>query len=280
MTMTGWKVRFAPHHGFPVLTDPYFAASAASGDVVDQIRYMADLGFAGMADNNLAKRPVAEQERIGRELAIHGMAMGSVACAPRAGPLFNLEPRGVEARLLEVLETHLAAAQRTGGRTLTIVATDEPSLSRAQQLGHMVENLKRVAPLAERAGVRLCIEAVSPQRMAGVLLTRTVDAEAIRREVDSPAVALMFDVVHVALEGDDVIDILSEVAPHVAAIQLADLPGRFEPGSGTLDFPAIIRAGIAAGFQGLYELEHLQSASGEAAEARMVSLLREIDAAI
>jgi hydroxypyruvate isomerase len=278
--MAGWKVRFAPHNGFPAMSDSYFAASAASRDVGDQIRYMADLGFAGMADNNLAKRPVAEQERIGRELAAHGMAMGSIACAPRGGPLFNLEPDGVRSRLLEVLETHLAAAQRTGGRTLTIVATDEPSLTRVQQLGYMVENFQRVARLAERAGVTLCIEAVSPQRMAGVFLTRTVDAEAIRRQVDSPTVALMFDVVHVALEGDDVVDTLREVAPHVAAIQLADLPGRLEPGSGTLDFPAIIRVGIAAGFQGLYELEHVQSASGEAAEARMVSLLRQIDAAI
>jgi len=277
--MGEWKVRFAPQNGFPYVENSYFAASAASPDPVDQIRYMAELGFAGMAEHRLWQRPVVEQERIGRELAVHGMALGAVGFSGTP-KLLSLEPSEVNARLVAAVENALAVVQRGGGRTMTVLAMADATLPRSQQMQNMSENLKRVAPLAERAGVTLCIEAVSPQRLAGVLIERTAEAEAIRREVDSPAVRLMFDVAHVALEGDDVIDTLRQVAPQVAAIQLSDLPGRLELGSGTLDFPAIIRAAIATGFEGLYELEHSLSEPGEVAEARMVSMLREINAAI
>ena len=74
---TRWNLRYAAHLGLRQPDAPLFLASAGSADPVEQIRYVAEIGFAGVFDNFLKIRPAAEQQRIGEALARHGVAMGS-----------------------------------------------------------------------------------------------------------------------------------------------------------------------------------------------------------
>src|SRR5262245_1007472 len=63
-----FKMNYAPHDGM--------FKNNGGPDFVDQIKFMHDQGFRAIEDNGLLKRPVAEQERIGKTLAQLGMTMG------------------------------------------------------------------------------------------------------------------------------------------------------------------------------------------------------------
>ena len=75
-TSAAWKLRYAPHIGLTSPDTPLFRHTAASADPVEQIRFVAGQGFAGIEDNFLKLRPTAEQGRIGVALAQAGLEMG------------------------------------------------------------------------------------------------------------------------------------------------------------------------------------------------------------
>jgi hydroxypyruvate isomerase len=71
-----WTMRYAPHLGLTSPDTPLFRHMVGSADPVEQIRFSADQGFAGIEDNFLKLRPAAEQERMGAALARAGLEMG------------------------------------------------------------------------------------------------------------------------------------------------------------------------------------------------------------
>src|SRR5438105_10839221 len=76
---TAWKLRYAPHIGRPDPATPFFLESAPSRDPVDQIAYIAELGFAGVLDSYHLRRPLDEQRRIGKALEAKGLEMSCFA---------------------------------------------------------------------------------------------------------------------------------------------------------------------------------------------------------
>ncbi|HET6567457.1 MAG TPA: hypothetical protein VFG50_05790, partial [Rhodothermales bacterium] len=63
-----FKLKYAPHDGM--------FENSAGDDILDQLRFMADVGFRAFEDNGMMGRPPAQQEQIGNELARLGMTMG------------------------------------------------------------------------------------------------------------------------------------------------------------------------------------------------------------
>ncbi|MDB5393447.1 MAG: sugar phosphate isomerase/epimerase [Rhodospirillales bacterium] len=277
-----WKQRYAPHIGLMAPDAPLFLHSAGSSDPVDQIRYLAELGFAGIEDNFLRIRPPDLQVRIGAELARHGMAMGCFVNNPMHWnrPLWGLDTDDARARLMHDLRESIEAAQRTGGKYLTVVSAMDPATPVAFQRVRMVENLKRLAPMAEKASVILALETVDSSRWPGMLLHHIPDAYAVAKAVDSSSVQLVFDFGHIAPMDGNVIQNLKAVWDKVAVIQVADIPGRLELGSGELNWVNIFRTIRELGYTGLIELEHLISRPGAAGERMLLDNLRIIDDAL
>jgi hydroxypyruvate isomerase len=83
-----------------------------------------------------------------------------------------------------------------------------------------------------------------------VLFSQTIDAVTVIETVASPRVRLLYDMYHSITEGEDPAAILARHGAHVAHVQVADAPGRGEPGSGTVDWPAMLRLLQAAGYRG------------------------------
>jgi hydroxypyruvate isomerase len=75
--------------------------------------------------------------------------------------------------------------------------------------------------------------------------------------VDRPNVQMQFDIYQVAMAGEDPIESIRRAAGRIGHVQLADVPGRHEPGSGKLPFPAILAALETAGYDDTYALEFL-----------------------
>ncbi len=276
-----WNFRYAPHVGLAAPDIPLFLHSAGA-DPVAQIAYLASLGFAGIEDNSLKVRPVETQKKMGEALARHGMEMGCFVNNPTAWDKQIWGSRSADARdkWKRDLDETLEAAKRVNGKHVTVVTGRDIAVPRGYQIAVMIENLKRAAEIAEKAGLILCVETVSSLRWGSMLLNNIDDAYAMVAAVDSPAVQLVFDIGHVAPMDGEVIPNLKACWDRVAIIQVADMPGRLELGSGELNWVNILRTIKGLGYTGLIELEHEVSQPGLAGEERILSNLRAIDAAV
>jgi hydroxypyruvate isomerase len=125
------------------------------------------------------------------------------------------------------------------------------------------ENLALAAKAASRIGGTVLIEPVSGAP-AYPLLT-AADALAVIDRIGEPNVGLLADLYHLAVNGDDVDTVIAEHTDRIAHVQIADAPGRNEPGTGSLPLMQQLAALSAAGYQGWVGLEY--KPSGESADS-------------
>lgn len=277
-----WKMRYAPHIGFPTTADPLLLHTAGSADPVDQIQLIADLGFAGVEDNQLKRRPPDEQARIGEALARRGLEMGSFTHNHLSArtPLWTSDAADDRAAMrAETLES-IEAARRVGGRFLTLTSARDPARPHQAQLERFIDNVRWAADLTDAANLGLSIEPVSAVRVPNMLLDHLSLADQVVRAVDRPSVRLLLDLFHVHAADGDLIANIDRVWDRVGIIQAADWPERVELGRGELDWPSILRHIRGKGYAGLVELELACSNPTARGETEMLDLLRDIDAAI
>ncbi len=263
-------LRLAGHLGLSAPDRPLLAHLARSVDPLDQIDALAEHGFAGVQDLFLKLRPVGEQAALAAHLARRGLVLSSFGGDPLHWnrPLWSAEDdAGREAARASVAQS-IELAARFGGTGAVCVAGLDPDRPRSAQLAAMTENLKRHAEEAARAGLVLLVEPIAESRIPGLLVNRIEDGLAMVRAVAMPSVRLLFDTGHVAMMGEDVPAALLACGDAIGLLQLADIPGRVDPGLGHLDWAAILRAIGEAGYRGLAELEFEpveRTAEGEAA---------------
>ena len=125
------------------------------------------------------------------------------------------------------------------------------------------ENLAIAARAAARIGGTVLVEPVSGAPRYP-LLTATDGLAAIDR-AGEPNVALLLDVYHLAVNGDDVEKAIETAAGRFAHVQIADAPGRNEPGTGELDIHGYLDRIAATGYDGWIGLEY--KPSGASADA-------------
>jgi hydroxypyruvate isomerase len=148
-------------------------------------------------------------------------------------------PGGGE-RFLATLPSSLETAAQLGARRLAVLAGPRAAGSDgAAEERRLVESLSRAGELAGRAGVTLCLEPLNAPEHPGHSLTELSVALRVLQAVDNPSVGLLFDVYHLGL-GADPVAALRHAAPYVAHVQLADVPGRHEPGTGRVDFRSLL----------------------------------------
>jgi hydroxypyruvate isomerase len=119
-----------------------------------------------------------------------------------------------------------------------------------------VTSLRFAARELTSAGIRLLIEPINPFDVPGFFLRSTDQAAAIRTAVGSDNLFLQFDVYHMAIVEQDVIAALHAHQHWVGHVQVADVPGRHEPGTGAVDFPALFAQLDAAGYTGAVGCEY------------------------
>jgi hydroxypyruvate isomerase len=137
---------------------------------------------------------------------------------------------------------------------------DDAPPEQQDELG--AENLALAAKGAARIGGTVLIEPVSGAP-AYPLLT-AADALAVIDRAGEPNVALLADLYHLAVNGDDVDKIIADHADRIGHVQIADAPGRNEPGTGSLPLLAQLADLRAAGYDGWVGLEYKPSgASGD-----------------
>lgn len=272
-------MRFAPHLGLTSVSDGLFVHHAGS-DPLRQIAFIAEHGFAGVEDNFLQRRPAALQTRIGEALARYGLTMGCfLATLTHDRPTFALERSAIAELLKSELERAIETAKRVGGHSLTVIlGRTQPGMPRQRQLQFAAQNLKQCAELAERAGVVLLIEPIARARWSDILLSSVDDALGLCREVGSSSVKLLFDVYQCQRESGNLLETLDRAWNYIGAIQIADCPGRCEPGTGEINFENLLRHIHMNAWNGLIELEHAVSMPGREGEDAVLDVCTRLSA--
>jgi hydroxypyruvate isomerase len=132
---------------------------------------------------------------------------------------------------------------------------DDATPQQQDELG--AENLALAAKGAARIGGTVLIEPVSGAP-AYPLLT-AADALAVIDRVGESNVALLADLYHLAVNGDDVDKVIADHTDRIGHVQIADAPGRNEPGTGSLPLLAQLADLRAAGYDGWVGLEYKPS---------------------
>jgi hydroxypyruvate isomerase len=111
--------------------------------------------------------------------------------------------------------------------------------------------------------VRVLTEACNTKERPGFFLATPEDmVEAIDR-ADHANLAMQYDVYHMTMMGIDVPETLVRYAPRIGHVQFANVPGRHEPGSGTIDFDRVFGTLDVIGYSGYAAAEYRPSGPTE-----------------
>ena len=134
-----FKHRYAPHFGM-------FREHAGGNDLVAQLQFMASEGFTALEDNSMKTRPVADQERVGAEMARLNMRMGVFVAHTiswNAADLVLADQAKRDKFLSEIRES-VDVAKRVNARWMTVVPGHiDLRLHMEYQTANVVETLKR-----------------------------------------------------------------------------------------------------------------------------------------
>lgn len=113
-------------------------------------------------------------------------------------------------------------------------------VSREEALRTLAANLRKAAEAFQVLGIRVLCEAINPLDMPGFLINTPEHLDELLRTVDHPNCLAQFDLYHMARQGLDIQAGIRLLAGRIGHVQFADCPGRGEPGSGALDFSALL----------------------------------------
>jgi hydroxypyruvate isomerase len=151
----------------------------------------------------------------------------------------------------------LAIAQACGCPRLNLlVGLRQERYSLADQLACARDNVAWAADLAAQAGCEVTIEATNPMDNGPVLLTTTAASAAFIKMVGRPNVRLQYDVYHMQRTEGDLVTTLDAYWDLIGHIQIADVPGRHEPGTGEINYPFLLDRIAAKGYQGAIGAEY------------------------
>jgi len=120
-----------------------------------------------------------------------------------------------------------------------------------------VRNLRYAAPRFEAAGITLLIEPINTRDMPGFFLSSTRQALDVIDDVASKNLSVQYDIYHMQTMGEAVAATIEEHLSQIAHLQLADVPGRHEPGTGDIDFGTLLTHIDRIGYTGWIGCEYI-----------------------
>jgi hydroxypyruvate isomerase len=131
-------------------------------------------------------------------------------------------------------------AQALGCRRINCLAGTAPAISHALAFDTLVENLRYAGVELGAAGIQLLIEPINTRDMPGFFLNGTAQALSLIEAVGAANLHLQYDIYHRQVMQGDLARDLEHCLSHVAHVQIADNPGRHEPGTGEINFPFLL----------------------------------------
>jgi hydroxypyruvate isomerase len=157
----------------------------------------------------------------------------------------------------ECVRTAIDYALILGVKQVNCLAGIAPAGSESSVLRRTaIKNLRMSASEFAKSGVRLLIEPINQFDMPGFYLNTTDQAAEIIEEVGNDHLYLQYDIYHQQRTRGDIIPTFLRLKDRIAHVQIADNPGRHEPGSGEINFPHVFEALDSAGYAGWIGCEY------------------------
>jgi hydroxypyruvate isomerase len=177
---------------------------------------------------------------------------------------FVSEPSGqlVDPRTHDAFAAGVAESAQTAGllgcRSLIVLAGEQrQDVSVGDQRQAVVTALRRAAPIAAEHGITLLLEPLNTRvDHVGHYLDSTLEGLAIVEEVAEPNIRLLLDLYHSAVMDERLEEAVGDRMGLIGHIHVADAPGRHEPGTGAIDWPATIQWLEQRGYTGRLGLEY------------------------
>jgi hydroxypyruvate isomerase len=229
-----------------------FERAAAAGFTAVELQFPYD---------HAADEIKAQLDAHGLQLVLHNLPPGDWAAGERG---IACQPDRV-AEFRDSVARGVAYARALGVGQLNCLAGKAPAGVADQTLRRtLVDNLRYAAGVLKKAHIKLLIEPINSFDMPGFYVNRTAQALAILDEVGADNAYLQYDLYHAQrMEGELSVTVEKHRA-RIAHIQIADNPGRNEPGTGEINFAFLFRHLDRIGYGGWVGCEYKPATTTEA----------------
>jgi len=237
-------------------------------EALERVEAAAEAGFGAVEIWFWRRWDVAELARRCRDLGLVVAQIGGWDFEPPLG-----DP-SAQSRLEAGIAAAIEAARILGSSRINLNGPYlRPREDPADVRERIVAALAQVVGLAEEAEVTLMVEPMNTRvDHPGYSLPTSADAVAVVEAVGSPALGVNWDLYHLQISEGDLCGHLAEGIDHVAYVQVADHPGRHEPGTGEIAYGYVLGRLRTLGYRGLIGLECRPLDGEESAIARLLAL--------
>ena len=210
---------------------------------IDTLTALRDEGAVYSSMTGYVRGGLVEPDAVAELLAT---AEQSIPVAKRLGiPRLNLHGTGLDGQGLPVVPVETVTGR------MWLAARD---------------TLARIADLGARHDVTFVLENLNLEvDHPGVPFARAQDCLDLVRAVDHPNLRMMLDLYHAQIGEGNLIELCRRALPWIGEIQVADVPGRCQPGTGEINYPAVAKALADMGYRGTIGLEGWASGDPETA---------------
>lgn len=138
-----------------------------------------------------------------------------------------------------------------------LVGKRDDALAREEQWSVLVENIRYAADAFREKGLNLLLEPLNHYDAPGFFLNKTQEVLQLIAEVERPNVYLQYDIYHAQREEGELTNIVRQHLKQIGHIQIADNPGRNQPGTGEINYRYLLQEIDALGYDGYVSLEYV-----------------------
>lgn len=240
---------------------PKFAANLTmlytEVDFLDRFKAAADDGFKGVEYLFPYAYPAADLaaklKENGLEQVLHNLPAGDWAAGERG---IACHPDRVE-EFKKGVDQAVEYATTLGCKQVNCLAGIVPEgVSKEQAHATFVSNMKFAADKLKTAGIRLLMEPINTFDIPGFFLNYTAQAAAIQDEIGSDNVFIQYDIYHAQRMEGELANTFKANQSRITHVQLADNPGRNEPGTGEINYAFLFQFLDNAGYDGWIGCEY------------------------
>lgn len=185
------------------------------------------------------------------------------------------DPKNIELFISQIKEAFTVGKKLNCKMGTVVAGDDQPGMTQDEMHKQIIRVLTEVAPLAEEENFTLILEPMNIRvDHAGHCLYGSEAAIKICQQVNSSHVKINWDLYHMQISEGDLCGHLNEGINQIGYIQLADHPGRHEPGTGEVNYVKVLEEAISLGYEGYFGLECTPYQDEEQAIDRLINLFK------
>lgn len=265
-----FKLKYAPHFGM--------FKNHAGEDPIDELHFMAEVGFRALEDNGMMGRTPELQSKIGETLAKLDMTMG-VFVIDKGGNMANTLADGTQEHVdifLDGCRRAVEVAKRCNAKWMTVVPGGfERDLPLGIQTANVIEALRKGAEIFEPHGLVMVLEPLSDS--PDLFLRYSDQTYLICKAVNSPSCKILYDAYHMQKNEGQLITNIERCWDEIPYFQIGDNPGRKEPTTGEINYRNVFKYIHEKGYTGVMGMEHGLSKQGKEGELALIQAYVESD---